>query len=63
MKREKAEERRAAHFQDAVREAVREQAEISTEMRIAAAAFGANPALANAEQPRAPDRPVRRKRC
>jgi len=51
-----------ARFQVAVREAVREQAEISAEMRVAAAAFGANPAVANAEQPPAPEPRARRKR-
>ena len=46
----------------AVREAVREQAEVSAEMRVAAQAFGANPVVGQAEEARAARPRARRKR-
>src|SRR5712692_3302435 len=52
----------AAGLQSAIRDAAREQAEISTEMRLSAHSFGANPVVPGADEPRGPGPRVRRKR-
>ncbi len=52
----------AAGLQGAIRDAAREQAEISTEMRLSAHSFGANPVVPGADEPRGPGPRVRRKR-
>jgi len=51
-----------ARFDQAVRQAVREQSEVSAEMRLAAQAFGANPVVGQAGEARAGGPRARRKR-
>ena len=72
MVRRKAEEGRATaertrrsdadHFQEGVRDAIREQAEISAEMRTSAETFGVEPSADDLEKRRPPKPRVPRKR-